>query len=688
MSKKAALERLLRPKSVAVIGGDSGAVVIRQCRAIGFAGEIWAVNPHRADLAGIPCVASVAQLPAVPDAAFVAAPPAASLEIVRELANLGATGAVCFAAGFAETGQSGADLQQRLIEAAGDMAIIGPNCYGFLNYLDGAALWPDQHGGRRVERGVALVSQSGNIALNLTMQQRGLDIAYVVSIGNDSVLGLHEYIDMLLDDERVTAIGLHVEGLSDVAEFSRAAIAALCKRVPIVALKAGRSRRGAAITMSHTASIAGSDRLYSALFGRLGIARCDTLPQYLETLKLTSQIGALPDDTAASMSCSGGDAAIVADSAESLGIRMPAFAAPSVARLEGLLGPNVSVGNPLDYHLYAWGDYETLTRCFTEVLGNGFACTLLVLDYPLGGEGQDEGWRVAERALTAAVAETGQRAVIVSSLPETMPAAVRERLKEAGIPAMQGIEDCLYALRAAALIGAAQRDAAGIRPVMAPSGLVGEAQTLDEWAAKKELQEFGVTVPEGRVCTADDTASVAERIGFPVALKGLSRAVAHKTEAGLVALGLADGAAVRAATRRMTGSASEFLVEKMAGPAVCELIVGVHRDATFGLALLLGAGGTLVELLDDTVSLLLPVSRADIRRALESRKAGKLIAGYRGRPGGDVEAILDAVQGVARYAVANAHLLVELDVNPLVVTTDGAIAADALIRRIREAPDA
>ena len=239
MTKKEALRRLLQPKTVAVFGGNSAVAVVRQCKAIGFDGEIWAVSPSRTEMGGIPCVASIADLPGIPDASFVAAPPQASLQIIAELSALGAPGAVCFAAGFGEAGAEGEALQKQLREAIGDMAIIGPNCYGFVNYLDGVALWPDEHGGQRTQRGVALITQSGNIALNLTMQKRSLDYAYVISIGNNSTLALADYIELLLDDPRVTAIGLHIEGLRDIAGFSRAAIAALNKGIPIVALKTG-----------------------------------------------------------------------------------------------------------------------------------------------------------------------------------------------------------------------------------------------------------------------------------------------------------------------------------------------------------------------------------------------------------------------------------------------------------------
>jgi len=682
--KTRSLQRLLTPKSVAVFGGDSAAEVVRQCQAVGFDGELWAVNPGRNELEGIPCVASAADLPGVPDASFVAAPPAATLEIIRDLSTLGAPGAICFAAGFAETGaDAGADLQEQLRVAAGDMAIIGPNCHGYVNYLDGVALWPDQHGGRRVDRGAALISQSGNIAINLTMQQRHVDFSYVISVGNNSALRLHEYIDALLEDSRVAVIALHIEGIVDVAAFSESAIRALKRGVPIVALKTGRSARGAEIAMSHTASLAGSDELYSALFRRVGIARCDTLAHFLETIKFLTIVGPLEQATVASMSCSGGDASLVADCADRLQLDLPVLSDESETELKELLGANVDVSNPLDYHLYIWGDYDKLKQCFQQVLSNGFGCTLLILDYPPGNDDEAANWEVSERALIAAVAETGQHAVVVSSLPETLPEYVRDRLKSADIAPMQGIEECLYAIRAAALIGAAKASVDTINAVMPSKAINGTAVSLDEPASKKALAGFGLSIPSGQTCEADKAIETANTIGYPVVLKAVSSELSHKSELGAVIVNLRDSDAVRAATERLAPDFEQFLVETMVQSVVCELIVGISRDPTFGLALTVGAGGILVELVDDNVSLLLPVRRDEIREALETLKVWQLVKGYRGKAAGDIESTIDSIEAIARYAVAHKDSLIELDVNPLCLTADGAVAVDAFVRTIK-----
>jgi acetyl-CoA synthetase len=681
MQKDAALKRLLAPETVAFFGGNNAAEAIRQCRAVGFAGEIWAVNPNRAELGGVPCFKSLSDLPAAPDASFIAAPPGASVDIVRELAARGAGGAVCFASGFAEIGGEGAALQNALRDAAANMAVIGPNCHGFLNYLDGVALWPDQHGGERVDRGVALVTQSGNFGINLSMQERGVDLGYVITIGNKSCLGLHDYIEFLIGDPRVTAIGLHIEGIEQVHEFSLAAIKALNAGIPIVAIKTGRSARGAEINLTHTASLAGEDRLYEALFKRLGIARINTVTQFLETLKFVSSMGVLPGNTLGSMSCSGGEASLIADYADSVQLDMPALSNASAAELTTVLGPKVPLSNPLDYHTYAWGDYDKLEACFRAMLSNQFACTVLVLDYPSRDTADTANWEIAEKALTGAVKATLQRAVIVSTLPETMPPDAQARLKAAGITPMQGLEECLFAIRAAAAIGKAQRDATDMLPVMRPLALQGNIRALDEWQCKLELAKFGLQVPEGRLVDRDETVIAAEALGFPVVLKAVSDQIAHKSEVGAVAVNLGDAAAVAKATAIMAANFDRFLVEKMVGPTVAEIIIGVSRDATFGLTLLIGAGGTLVELLDDTASLLLPAGRHEIEAAIRQLKIAKLIDAWRGGVAGDLDAIVDAVVAVAAYAQENNATLVELDVNPLIVLPKGAIAVDAYIRQ-------
>jgi acetyl-CoA synthetase len=625
----------------------------------------------------------VAALPAAPDASFIAVPRQGTIELVAELSAHGAGGVICYAAGFAEVGGEGVALQQQLVAAAGGMALLGPNCYGMLNYLDGVALWPDQHGGQRLARGVAIVTQSGNIGLNLTMQTRGLPLACLITVGNKAGTSIEAIVEALLLDPRISAIGMHIEGLDDVAAFSRVALQALRQRVPLVALKAGSSDLGAQITMSHTSSLAGPDALYQALFQRLGVARVHDPAGLLETLKFLHVHGALPGRRIVSASCSGGEASLVADLAQARGLEMPALPAPAHQRLHAVLGNKVNVANPLDYHTYIWGDLAAQTECFAGLLDCRFDAHLLVLDFPRQDRCAADAWQTTVDAFVAAQAGHGARGLVVSSLPEGLPESVARRLLAQGIAPMQGLADCLDAISHAADIGAAQHRAATITPLQAsvPLTLPG-ARLLDEASAKQALARFGVPVPVGQVLGRAQVLPYAAALGYPVVLKALAPGLAHKTEAGAVRLNLQNDAELDAALDAMAPLSEQFLVEQMVRGALAELLVGVQRDPQFGLTLTLGAGGVFVELLRDSVTLLLPVTRADLLQALQTLQMWPMVTGYRGRAHGDVEALLDAVQATVAYATAHADRLLELDVNPLLVLPvgRGVLAVDVLIR--------
>jgi acyl-CoA synthetase (NDP forming) len=685
-SGTARVRRLLNPRSIAVVGGRAAEVAVQQCRAIGYAGDLWPVNPSREQMGGVSCFTDLAALPGVPDAAFVSVNRERSIEVVAELARLGVAGVVCHASGYAEDGAEGASLQRELVAAAGEMALVGPNTLGFVNYLDGAALWPEQQGGERVSSGVALIAQSGNITENLTMQRRSLPVATLVTIGNSAVTGVVELVEAMLDDPRITAIGLCLEEIPEVAAFSRVAIEALRRRVPLVALKSGSSELGAQVTLSHTSSLADSDVLVDALFDRLGIARVQDVETLLETLKLMHVHGCRPGRRITSASCSGGEAALMADLAHRVGLDMPALDQQTVARLRDVLGERVAVRNPLDYHTYIWGDGDRLTECFTSLLDAGLDHHLLMLDFPRADRCDVDEFETTVAAFESAQRKTGARACVVSSLPESMPEETGRRLLAAGIAPMQGIGSCLSAIAAADRVGVAQAGVETILPLPAlGSPPAGAVVAWDEVEAKAALATYGVPVPASAVADhVDQLPALATGLGFPVVLKAVSAGIAHKSDVGGVAIDLGTEDAVRRAAAGMAGQASSdpgqrFLVEQMVGGAVLELLVGVQRDARLGLGLTLGAGGILVELVDDTATLLLPATRAEIRAALTGLRVGPVLEGFRGR-NADLDAVVAAVEAIAAFATDHADRLVELEVNPLLVLPEGAMAVDALIR--------
>ena len=686
------LSRLLRPRSLAFVGGKAAEEAVRQSLALDFAGPIWPVNPGRAEMAGVPCLADLAALPGAPDAVFLAAPAAPTVALAGQLAVAGAGGAICYASGFAEEGEAGNELQKQLLEASGAMPLVGPNCYGMLNLFDRVALWPDQHGCVPLDegRGVAIVSQSGNLALNLTMQARALPIGYVISVGNCADVTPADLIEALIEDQRVSAIGLHLEGLGSVARFSEACLAARKSGIPLVVLKTGASAKGAQLTLSHTSSLAGADALCDALFERYGVARVHDAASFIETLKLLHLAGPLAGRRVTSASCSGGEASLTADLAERAGLVTPDFPACTQGELEAVLGAKVQVANPLDYHTYIWGDPEASRACFSGMIGAGFEASILILDFPRGDRCNGADWDITLDAFVAAhrasPAAPGMVRMVVSSLAENLPEPVAARLLGEGIVPIAGLAEALAAIAAAAQIGEswARPCPPALPEPAAPAS--GNAVMWDEVRSKTVLGKHGVPVPRGRLlslaelealCTDEALPLPAD---FPLVLKAVGSALAHKTELGAVALGIDSRARLLGEGRRMAPLGEALLVEEMVGGAVAELIVGLSRDPQFGLFLTLGAGGIFVELLRQVEQVLLPASRTEIEAALRRLPVWRVLEGYRGKPGCDIPALLDAIEGVVRFAAAHADRLEELDVNPLLSLPQGARAVDALIR--------
>ncbi|AXX96777.1 acetate--CoA ligase family protein [Profundibacter amoris] len=674
----AGLKRLLRPKSIAVIGGGTWCEnVIRQSGAFGFEGDIWPVHPGRAKIAGLPTYPDIEALPTAPDAAFIGINRHATIEAVATLSEKGAGGVVCFASGFLEAkaeDSSGANLQAQLLQAAGDMTVIGPNCYGFINALDGALLWPDQQGLQHLQSGVAIITQSSNIAINLTMQRRGLPLAYVVTAGNQAQTGLAEIGMEILRDDRVTALGLHIEGIGDIRALEALADTARMTGKSIVALKVGNSDQARAATVSHTASLAGSAAGASALLRRLGIAQVATLPELTEALKLLHVTGPLPSNHIASLSCSGGEASLMADLAGPCGIVFPALTDICNNALRKALGPMVSLANPLDYHTYIWGDVKAMTTTFGAIMQGDIALGIVVADFPRNDRCDPADWDCVIDAVIAAQKASGKPMAIAASLPENMSERVAIRLIENGIIPLCGLPEALTAARVGAECG--QIHPAPPQPVLLPQ-TPNRYAPLNEAKAKAALAAYGVQVPHA--CRADsiqDLARALQGLAYPLVLKG--EGLAHKSEAGAVVLGLANADQVLNAAKDMP--TNSFLVEEMITGCLCELLVGVVLDPAHGYVLTLGAGGVLTELLRDTASLLIPASRADIKSALRGLRIYAQLNGYRGSPAADLPAVIDAVMAIQSYVIDNHGQAIEIEVNPLMCLADDAIAADALIR--------
>ena len=670
------LTRLLKPKSIAVIGGGAWcASIISAAKQIGFDGPLHPVHPTGKQIAGHKSLRSLEEVPGPIDAAFIGVNRHATLDVVAQLRRLKAGGAICFASGFSEAAAEDAaaqDLQAALIEAAGEMPILGPNCYGFVNAFDGCAIWPDQHGCSRVQRGVAILTQSSNIAINLTMQNRGLPIGYMLTCGNQAQTAQTDIALQLLDDERVTAIGLHIEGFGNLRGWEALAQKARTKGVTLIALKSGVSQQAQAAAVSHTASLTGSDTGADAFLQRLGIRRARSLPVFLESLKLAHQFGPLSSNRIASISCSGGEAALAADTAQGTGLIFPPLNPRQAKDLSAALGPMVAMANPLDYHTYIWRDQAAMTQAWAAMADDEIAMTLLVSDYPRADLCDASDWECVTQAAIEATRRTGRPFAVVASLAELLPEQTAKTLMDHGVGAIHGLDHGLEALDVMS-----RPMAPPAEPVLLP-GIDRDAELLDEQSAKLALAAHGLTIPPSVVVTDRSTAGqAAADIGFPVALKTLG--LAHKTGANGLALGLTTRAEVEIAAPRLADG--PLLVERMVAGTLAEVLVGVTRDPAHGFVLTLGAGGTMTDVLRDRANLLIPATRAEVTARLKDLNIAPLLEGFRGNPPVDLDALLAAIDAVQAYVLANAERVEEVEINPLICTQDNAIAADALIRK-------
>ena len=679
---KVNLNRLIAPKSIAVVGNRGADFAIRESKKLGFTGKIWAVHPTLEAIEGITCYKNVRDLPEAPDATFIAVNADTAIDVVADLKFIGGGGAVLYASGFGEVGESGVIRNQKLIEAADGLPIIGPNCYGFINSLDRVALWPDVQGCEPLKKGVAIITQSGNIGLNMTMQSIGLPIAYMFTVGNQTNTSISDIIHAMLDDDRVNAIGIHIEGINDIEAFDDATRRALHKKIPIVAIKSGRTQSSAKIALSHTSSMSGSDELFSSFFERQGIARVETVPEFLETLKLLSIIGPISHNGVASMSCSGGEAGMMADLIDGLDIAFKSLDEDHKRRVRATLNEYVEVDNPLDYHTFIWGNLEKTSACFKEMISGGFAATMLLLDWPKTDVGQQQDWDKTFLALCNAIKDSGEKAIVLSSMADCMPKRIIEQCHDYGIVPMIGLDSCLKSLNHSYNIGLSFKRSE-LPPLKVSRLLRGESNNklLTEYEAKSLISKYGISVPEGSIVSSYDEAhKVAEKLIYPVTVKISSETLAHKTELNAVRINIRNSEMLETACKDLLKIGPLLLVEKMIEGSIAELIIGMNHDPIFGKFIVIGSGGVLVELLQDSCSLLLPLKRKDILDRLSKLKVYPILQGYRGKSGGDIEAIIDSVLSIAELILAND--IAELDINPLLVmdSGQGVVAVDALIK--------
>lgn len=680
-----ALSRLLRPRSVAVVGASADPTKttgrpVGYLRKHGFDGAIWPVNPRVAEIDGLRCFPDVASLPGAPDAAIVLLGPDRAEAAIRDLASRGCFAAIVLAGGFAEAGGDGAARQQALREAAGAMRLLGPNTIGLVNLADrlvlsasGALEVEDLAPGR-----ISLVSQSGGILGSVLSRgaAQGIGFARLVSTGNEADLDVADFLDELAGDDATSVIALYIEGLRRPDAFRAAARKAAAAGKRIVAFKVGRSAAGAQAAISHTGALSGEDRLHDALFRQLGIIRAERFADLLDIPAALATGRAMRGKRVAVLTTTGGAGALLADSFGLAGFELPPPDATAAARIAALTG-EAAVANPLDLTLA--GLKPEVMRGTMAALLESPACDALAVVVGSSALAQP---RLAADAI-AACQGLSDKPVLAYLSPHAP--AIGAALQRQGIPASAAPESVAAMLAAlAAPAAAAAAPEAASAPVLPdlPAG------PLDEAESKALFALFGIaSVREVACATPEDAASAARDLGPRIVLKALSRHLAHKSDVGGVRLGLApgevaaEGRSMLARVAATTGRAPEGLLVQEQVEGGVEVILGLQRDPHLGTAILLGMGGVAAEIFGDTALRLLPIGRAEAEAMVGELRGAALLRGFRGRAPADEAAVVEAVLRFARLGQALGERLVTAEINPLFVLPAGrgVLAADGLV---------
>lgn len=694
MTTNHSLDRLLAPRSVAVIGASDdpariGGRPIASMRRLGYAGRILPVNPNRSTVQGLPAYASVDALPEVPDVAIVAVPAPQVLATVTALAQRGVAGAILFSAGFAEVGGEGVAMQAELVAAArkGGMRLLGPNSLGLVNlstgFVGSFSSFATMEGVRPGR--VGIVSQSGAYGSHLVAaaMDAGVYPSNIVMTGNEADLTLGDIVRLMVADPNTDVIALYSEGINDGNGLVEALKAARAARKPVVMMKVGRSEVGGAAARSHTASIAGDDAVVDAVLEELGVVRARTTEEMLDIVRLATR-GVFPENnTLGVITVSGGAGVIVSDAAEDLGLPMPEMPAAAQARMLEML-PICAPRNPVDTTAQFINDPSLITP-FTEAMiaEGGYTSVLGFFSY-------------AGSTPEVAPLLRGQLAKVRERFPDRLyvlvlrgPRDVLDTYEAAGFTVF---EDPNRAVTAIAAMGRFGR-AFAMQP-LAPVPRIGTvtlpAQTPSEAQAKELLAEAGIASALERACSAVETAVLAAReIGYPVVMKILSPDILHKSEIGGVLLDVRDEAAVRSGFSTLMERAKKaapgvriegvLVARQLSGGVEC--IMGINRDPVFGPIAMFGLGGVFVEVLKDVVFHRCPFGEDVAENMIRSIKGAPLLLGARGRPVVDIPALARTLSRLSAFAVAAGSRLQSIDLNPVFAMPQGqgAYAADAVI---------
>jgi len=689
------LHYLLNPRSLAIIGvsrnPDSfGYPLVEIAQKNGYAGRLYLVNPKADTILGLKCYPSILDIPDEVDAAMIMVPRKFAGQAVEDCVRKGVKGIIMITAGFAEAGEEGRRQQDELVAKARDkgIRIIGPNTLGYYS----APVGLDAIMSGFIKPGhAALISQSGNLTQSLTFPgaQRGLGFRYVVGLGNQADVQAHDLIRCFRDDPDTRAIAVHIEGLRDGRRFMNE-VRETVRVKPVLVVKSGRSEKGARVASSHTASIAGNDAVYQAAFRQCGAIPVETFCGLTSALLAFAQGKPMRGRRVCIISEGGGDCAWTSDACVRRGLEVPELSAESQARLKQIIPLNGSVSNPID--LAGWQNFVEATgivladdRIDGIILVGGFAG-----NFHISPRDYDKEKLCVERM--CALLASAAKPVLIYSYSGYKRSPLTDWLSEHGIPLFLDHHDAVEAMAVLARFHEIQSATAGRRFESALPSAERRADSAKgawlETEAKTLLREYEIPFPEERfVRNGMEAAALAREIGFPVALKIVSRDILHKSDAGCVRLNLCGEAEVEQAFAEIMGNARRFapdadiagaLVSRMDLEPGVEVIIGGLNDPTFGPAVMFGLGGIFVETLKDVAFRVCPLDETDAEEMIREIKGFPVLAGARGAPPVDLDAIKRALLNVSRLLIAHREIQ-EVDLNPVKAHVKGLQALDARV---------
>ena len=670
--------------------GSYADIVLRNLDRAGFDGKVWGVNPRRDEVHGRPCVPSVTDLPGPVDAVIVAIPAEGVPEVISQAAGRGCGGAVVISAGFGEIPE-GRELEAELRAAAGRLPVCGPNGNGIVAVNSHAPMWGDSVA--PLEAGpVALVSQSGNLAVNALGSRRGIRYHTVVSAGNQAIVDASRWLRALCELGGVGSVAMFLEEDGDGADLAESLAACAERGIGVAVLKVGESAAGARAASAHTGAVAGDQRVFRSLIEEAGGAWAQDPHELLELARVLAEPRARPrrNGGLAILTCSGGDSSIAADEAERLDAELPPLGAATRERLDELLPSAATAANPLDYTAMIWGDTDLLRRITVAVGDDPAIDQLLILyDHPQGLEAPAAAeWAAVRAGIVAGADETQAATLVASTLPDLIDDEASGELAERGVPAVAGLRTallCAQALRrppgdAGRLREIAAAATAASAPIDPRGPGADDDRWLDEIDAKELLRSSGLPVPPGRPVTSEDDCALAlQELAGPVAVKAASTSLRHKSDLGGLRLGVETPEAARTAYRELSsavGANGSVLVERMM-PSGVELLVAARADAVVP-ALVIGLGGIWAEAFDDVAIVPLPAGPERVKQAIGSLRGASALGGRGGTPV-DLDAVASLAARVGSLLPEAGLDLIEL--NPVVVHREGCVALDALARR-------